>query len=62
MPVLETLIDRRSAAFQANDAAMTEIVADLRRVADTTCEGGGKASRDRHVSRGKLLPRVGYRR
>jgi 3-methylcrotonyl-CoA carboxylase beta subunit len=57
MPILETLIDRRSAGFQANEAAMTEVVADLRRVACKAMEGGGKASRDRHVSRGKLLPR-----
>ena len=57
MPVLESLIDKRAPGFQANEAAMKDVVADLRRVAGVTCEGGGKASRDRHVSRGKLLPR-----
>ncbi len=57
MPILETIIDRRGAGFQANAAAMETLVADLRALAATVREGGGKASRDRHVSRGKLLPR-----
>ncbi len=57
MPVLETIIDRRAAGFQANAAAMETLVADLRALAASVRQGGGKASRDRHVSRGKLLPR-----
>ena len=57
MPVLEAIADTRSASFQANAQAIETVVADLRRVAGVTAMGGGKASRDRHVSRGKLLPR-----
>ena len=57
MPVLDTLIDRRGEAFRANTAAMETIVADLRDKAAAARLGGGKESRDRHVSRGKLLPR-----
>ncbi len=57
MPVLETLVDRRSPGFQSNTETMDGLVADLRGLAETVCQGGGKASRDRHVSRGKLLPR-----
>jgi 3-methylcrotonyl-CoA carboxylase beta subunit len=57
MPVLETLVDRRVAAFRANEEAMAAIVADLRRVVGGTSLGGGEASRARHMSRGKLLPR-----
>src|ERR1035438_5241970 len=57
MPVIESVIDRRGAGFQANAVAMEGLVADLRGLADSVCLGGGKASRDRHVSRGKLLPR-----
>src|SRR6202167_5763621 len=57
MTVIERVIDRRSPGFQANAEAMAALVADLRGLADTVCLGGGKASRDRHVSRGKLLPR-----
>jgi 3-methylcrotonyl-CoA carboxylase beta subunit len=57
MPVLESTIDRRAAGFQANTKVMEGLVADLHGLAETICLGGGKASRDRHVSRGKLLPR-----
>src|SRR5450755_307552 len=57
MPVIESVIDRRSAGFQTNAEAMRTLVAGLRGLAETVCLGGGKASRDRHVSRGKLLPR-----
>src|SRR5271165_4786370 len=57
MAVLESTIDRRSPGFQANTEVMEGLVADLRRLAETVSLGGGKASRDRHVSRGKLLPR-----
>jgi 3-methylcrotonyl-CoA carboxylase beta subunit len=57
MPVIESAVDRRSPGFQANAAVMDGLVADLRSLAGTVCLGGGKASRDRHVSRGKLLPR-----
>ena len=57
MPVIESVIDRRAAGFMANAEVMRGLVADLRALAETVCLGGGKASRDRHVSRGKLLPR-----
>jgi 3-methylcrotonyl-CoA carboxylase beta subunit len=57
MPVIETVIDRRSPAFQANTETMKGLIADLRTHAEAVSLGGGKASRDRHVSRGKLLPR-----
>jgi 3-methylcrotonyl-CoA carboxylase beta subunit len=57
MPVIESVIDRRAPGFQANTAAMEQLVADLRNLAETVALGGGKASRERHLSRGKLLPR-----
>jgi 3-methylcrotonyl-CoA carboxylase beta subunit len=57
MPIIDSVVDRRSPAFQANAAAMDGVIADLRGLAETVCLGGGKASRDRHISRGKLLPR-----
>jgi 3-methylcrotonyl-CoA carboxylase beta subunit len=57
MPVIESLIDRRAAGFHTNTETMSGLVADLRERAGATSLGGGKASRDRHVSRGKLLPR-----
>jgi 3-methylcrotonyl-CoA carboxylase beta subunit len=57
MPILETSLDPRSDEFRANADAMRALVADLRATADRTREGGGEASRQRHLSRGKLLPR-----
>jgi 3-methylcrotonyl-CoA carboxylase beta subunit len=42
---------------RANAAAMATLVADLRSTVATIALGGPQASRDRHVARGKLLPR-----
>ena len=57
MPVIETLADERSDAFQANARQMEALVAVLRTEVERIREGGGIRSRERHVSRGKLLPR-----
>jgi 3-methylcrotonyl-CoA carboxylase beta subunit len=57
MPVLDSVIDTRSAGFRANAAAMRALVGDLREKTARAAEGGGVRSRERHVSRGKLLPR-----
>ncbi len=57
MTHLATEADPRSAAFRANAAAMAELVADLRAQSARTARGGGEKSRQRHLSRGKLLPR-----
>jgi 3-methylcrotonyl-CoA carboxylase beta subunit len=57
MAVLDSALDLRSPESQANAAAMTDLVTDLRGLAETVRLGGGEASRQRHLSRGKLLPR-----
>ena len=57
MPVLDSSIDTRSDAFRANRRAMEALVADLRTEADRIREGGSPGARERHVGRGKLLPR-----
>lgn len=57
MPALDTAIDLRSAEARANADAMAASLADLRQRAAQVREGGGAVSRDRHLSRGKLLPR-----
>jgi 3-methylcrotonyl-CoA carboxylase beta subunit len=47
----------RDPTFEANTIFMRGLVADLRsKVADIT-RGGGEKARERHLSRGKLLPR-----
>jgi 3-methylcrotonyl-CoA carboxylase beta subunit len=57
MPVLETKVDRKSADFQANDAALRALAAELRERQARVALGGGEAARAKHVARGKLLPR-----
>jgi len=57
MAVLATSLDAHSPAAQANDAAMRRLVADLQARLERVCQGGGDAARERHLSRGKLLPR-----
>ncbi len=42
---------------EANRAAMAALVAELRARAAAVAAGGPEAARDRHVARGKLLPR-----
>src|SRR5271167_2853416 len=57
MPIIDSAIDTRSDEFRANAAAMAALVADLRGTVDSIRQGGGEAARQRHLSRGKLLPR-----
>lgn len=57
MAVLKSEISTRSASFEANRKAMLaaiDVVAEASRIA---IDGGGEKARERHVSRGKLLPR-----
>ncbi|MFM2120477.1 MAG: hypothetical protein RL722_1945, partial [Pseudomonadota bacterium] len=57
MSQLQTQVQPRSADFQKNAEAMRALVDDLRRQAGRASEGGGAAAREKHTSRGKLLPR-----
>ncbi|WP_338663963.1 carboxyl transferase domain-containing protein [Pararoseomonas sp. SCSIO 73927] len=57
MPVLQTVVDPRSADFAENAARMRALVDDLRAQAERVREGGGVAAREKHLARGKLLPR-----
>src|SRR3954465_9790434 len=57
MTILKTGIDTRDLSFADNADAMRTLVADLRDKVHEIKQGGGARSRDRHLSRGKLLPR-----
>jgi 3-methylcrotonyl-CoA carboxylase beta subunit len=57
MPQIESKLNPRSEEFRANAAALEALVADLRARVEHLALGGGQAARDKHVSRGKLLPR-----
>ncbi len=61
MPRLDTATDTRSPNYAANAAAMRALVDDLRAQADRVRQGGGQAARDKHVGRGKMLPRARVR-
>ena len=57
-PVLRTTAAPGSAAYQRNDAHHRALVADLRAALEQAAAGGPLSSRERHVARGKLLPRA----
>ena len=57
MTVLKSNLDTHAAAFKENEAHLRAQIDDLRaRVAEVKL-GGGERSRQRHLARGKLLPR-----
>jgi len=57
MPRLDADIDRSSETYLSNQAAMAPLVEQLRQDVDRIAQGGGQAARDKHLARGKLLPR-----
>lgn len=57
MAVLKSAINTNSAEFQANSAHMAALVADLRAETAKTALGGHERAREKHLARGKLLPR-----
>ena len=57
MPKLSTSVRPDSPAFKANETVMLALVDDLREKVAKISLGGSERSRERHISRGKLLPR-----
>jgi 3-methylcrotonyl-CoA carboxylase beta subunit len=57
MDVIASKLDTRSEAFRANAERMRTLVDDLRAKAERVAQGGGEAARQKHLARGKLLPR-----
>lgn len=58
MPVIESNINTKSSEFADNKAHMLEQVNDLSKLVSEIILGGNEKARERHVSRGKLLPRM----
>ena len=52
--ILESQLNPHSADFQANAAAMRDVVEDLRQHVERVAQGGGAAARAKHEARGKL--------
>src|SRR5690606_12519230 len=57
LTAITAAIDRRSAEFRNNAARIRGLVDDLRHQVARVKEGGGARARDRHLARGKMLPR-----
>ena len=57
MPKIISKINPDSPEFRANSEAMESLVADLREKVGKIALGGSERSRERHIGRGKLLPR-----
>lgn len=57
MSVVKSKIITTSDSFRENVDHMAEIVDDLRQKVETIAQGGPERARDKHLSRGKLLPR-----
>jgi 3-methylcrotonyl-CoA carboxylase beta subunit len=57
MPTIRSAISPASDAFRANAERMKALVADIADKAKTVEAGGPEEARERHVARGKLLPR-----
>ncbi|MGZ3297430.1 MAG: carboxyl transferase domain-containing protein, partial [Asticcacaulis sp.] len=57
MPALTSDIDTTAPEFAVNAARMRSLVEDLRSLSAKIAEGGSEEARQKHLARGKLLPR-----
>ncbi len=57
MSVIDSRLDTRSDGFRANAERTRGVVQDLRDKVRAVKDGGGERARERHLARGKLLPR-----
>ena len=57
MPPFESRLSARDEEFVANRQAMQSLLDELEARCATVRAGGGEKARERHLSRGKLLPR-----
>jgi 3-methylcrotonyl-CoA carboxylase beta subunit len=55
--IIDSKLNPRSEDFKTNVAAMQAVVDDLKAKVEQIMLGGGQAARDKHLARGKLLPR-----
>jgi 3-methylcrotonyl-CoA carboxylase beta subunit len=57
MPILASRIDTAAPEFRANAQRMRALVAELEQRRAEAAAGGSDKARERHLARGKLLPR-----
>ncbi len=57
MPIIESKIKSDSKDFAKNDKANRKLAAELKDIQIRISEGGSERAREKHLARGKLLPR-----
>ncbi|MGI9235517.1 MAG: methylcrotonoyl-CoA carboxylase, partial [Woeseiaceae bacterium] len=57
MPVIKTKVERSSEDFKKNAESHLALLDNLREIDAYVMKGGTERSREKHLSRGKLLPR-----
>ncbi|WP_444994026.1 carboxyl transferase domain-containing protein [Aliikangiella sp. IMCC44359] len=57
MPVIKTKLNPRQQDFISNAEHMQSLVDDIKDKMQVISQGGGKARQEKHIKRGKLLPR-----
>lgn len=57
LSVLPTVVDPTSTEFQENSRQMDELVDRMTNLHNTIAQGGPQKARDKHIARGKMLPR-----
>ncbi len=57
MPVIKSKVDQSSDNYKKNATANRAIAKELKQVHETIAKGGNERARDKHLARGKLLPR-----
>lgn len=57
LSVLPTNVDTSSADFKENAAQFGELLANMRELHQKIEQGGAQKAREKHVARGKMLPR-----
>ena len=57
MTAIVSTVDTASREFRTNESAMRDLIEELQQRRTKAAEGGPSRARERHLSRGKLLPR-----
>jgi 3-methylcrotonyl-CoA carboxylase beta subunit len=57
MPKIKTKVKSASEEFEKNAAANMNLARELRAIHETIAKGGSERAREKHLARGKLLPR-----
>lgn len=57
LSVLQTKVDTSSAEFKENATRFEELMTSMREIHEKIAQGGPQKAREKHLARGKMLPR-----